>query len=181
MSHAHELTKDLPGERWQDYPGHALLEVSTEGRVRVKERVDGRGHKLRKQDLRSATHQDEYVLVRLVVHGKHTRFFPHRLVLETFVGPAPAGCEGCHRDGNPKNNRLVNLYWGTPRDNTHDSIRHGTFARGERSGKAKLTESAVRVIRNCRGKVQQTVLARRYGVTAETVRQAQVGLTWRHV
>lgn len=50
----------------------------------------------------------------------------HHLVLEAFVGPKPLGMYGCHRDDDPTNNRLDNLYWGTPADNTADCLRNGT-------------------------------------------------------
>ena len=46
--------------------------------------------------------------------GYKTRLV-HRLVLETFVGAAPAGMEGCHNDGNRFNKRLENLRWDTPK------------------------------------------------------------------
>src|SRR5262245_18248010 len=36
----------------------------------------------------------------------------HVLVLETFVGPRPAGQQCRHLDGNKENNRLTNLAWG---------------------------------------------------------------------
>jgi hypothetical protein len=35
----------------------------------------------------------------------------HRLVLEAFVGPCPAGMEAKHRDGDYTNNTLSNLLW----------------------------------------------------------------------
>lgn len=47
----------------------------------------------------------------------------HRLVLETFVGPCPAGLECRHLDSNRLNNYLENLKWGTGRENISDRIR----------------------------------------------------------
>jgi hypothetical protein len=54
--------------------------------------------------------------------------FVHRLVLEAFVGPCPEGMECRHLDGDPANNRLENLRWGTHRENAADQVRHGTAA-----------------------------------------------------
>jgi hypothetical protein len=56
--------------------------------------------------------------------GKGRRI--HRLVLQAFVGPCPAGQECCHGDGDPSNNVLSNLRWGTRSDNRRDSVGHGT-------------------------------------------------------
>ncbi len=68
----------------------------------------------------------------------------HRLMLETFIDPCPAGMECCHWDGDRTNNSLLNLRWDTRKSNRADSIRHGTMIRGERSPSAKLKESDVR-------------------------------------
>lgn len=50
----------------------------------------------------------------------------HRLVLLTWVGPCPDGHEGCHKDGNPANNAVSNLRWGTRSSNVRDAHKHGT-------------------------------------------------------
>jgi hypothetical protein len=48
----------------------------------------------------------------------------HVLVLTTFVGPRPDGHEGCHNNGEPSDNRLVNLRWDTPCANQADKLVH---------------------------------------------------------
>lgn len=50
----------------------------------------------------------------------------HRLVLEAFVGPRPEGHVARHLNGNPGDNRLANLCWGTELENADDKRRHGT-------------------------------------------------------
>ena len=57
-----------------------------------------------------------------------------RVVLETFIGPCPAGMECCHGNGNYHDNRLENLRWGTKQDNSDDRRRHGTLPTGDRNG-----------------------------------------------
>lgn len=52
----------------------------------------------------------------------------HRLVLETFVGPCPDGYETRHLDGDPSNNHLANLAWGTKAENGRDAASHGKNA-----------------------------------------------------
>ena len=61
----------------------------------------------------------------VVVLGKvHVKV--HRLVLETFVGPCPDGMECLHINGDPGDNRVENLRWGTHAENMQDSLAHGT-------------------------------------------------------
>lgn len=50
----------------------------------------------------------------------------HRVVLDAFIGPRPKGMEACHANGDPTDNRLVNLRWDTRSANAADSVRHGT-------------------------------------------------------
>jgi hypothetical protein len=47
-----------------------------------------------------------------------------RLVAWTFIGPQPKGMLVCHRNGNEHDNRVSNLYYGTPCDNAQDRERH---------------------------------------------------------
>jgi hypothetical protein len=48
------------------------------------------------------------------------------LVLTAFVGSRPSGLEGCHRNGDPTDNRLENLRWDTRTANIFDAVAHGT-------------------------------------------------------
>lgn len=56
--------------------------------------------------------------------GRRRNFYVHELVLLAFHGPRPAGFEGCHGDGDSKNNRASNLRWDTPAMNIADRTRH---------------------------------------------------------
>lgn len=51
----------------------------------------------------------------------------HRLILLTFVGPCPEGMQCRHLDGNPGNNRLDNLAWGTTEENIEDRKAHNRY------------------------------------------------------
>jgi protein gp37 len=63
--------------------------------------------------------------VTLYRDGVQERELVHRLVLTAFVRPALEGEQGCHRDGNARNNHICNLRWGTQSDNWEDRRRHG--------------------------------------------------------
>ena len=74
----------------------------------------------------------------------------HKLVLSSFKGARPDGMVCRHLNGNAHDNRLCNLCWGTPQENVHDSIKHGTsicLRKGEHSATAKLTNKEVKEIR----------------------------------
>jgi hypothetical protein len=80
--------------------------------------------------------------------GRKDQRFVHRLVLEAFVGPCPEGMECRHKDGNPGNNRLDNLAWGTRKENHADSVEHGTayFLPGMDAPNRVIDETDVRAI-----------------------------------
>ncbi len=89
----------------------------------------------------------------------------HVLVLRAFVGEKLPGQETRHLDGNPLNNRLDNLCWGTRSENVRDRIRHGTFVT-RLFGNPKLTPDQVREIREFRrGGMSTRMIARKFNVS----------------
>ena len=116
-------------ERWLPVRGYeGLYEVSDAGRVRSLDRIVSRngGQALSQGRILRATNSGGYGLIRLNVNKVERPVKVHVLVLESFVGPRPAGMCACHINGNSQDNRLENLRWDTPSSNTVDTIRHGT-------------------------------------------------------
>ena len=69
-----------------------------------------------------------YPIVNLSKNSKIKRFGVHQLVLLAFVGQKPfKGAETRHLDGNPSNNKLENLVYGTKSENMQDAVKHGTL------------------------------------------------------
>lgn len=106
---------------------------------------------------------DGYHAVNL---GRGNKRFIHVLVLEAFVGPCPPGHECRHLDGNPANNHLGNLCWGTSSENHADQYRHGTRVAGNSHPKSKLTSEQVCEVRRIwsEGHLRQREIAERFGV-----------------
>jgi hypothetical protein len=101
----------------------------------------------------------------------------HVLVLETFVGPCPTGKQACHWDGNPANNRLGNLRWGTLSDNTLDRLRHGNH----NWAKLRLDDIPAIWARLVAGDETANAIADDYGVTRTTITYIKLGHNWSHV
>ena len=72
----------------------------------------------------------------------------------------------------------THLSWKTPAGNQADKIAHGTTNRGERQGRSKLKEYEVRKIRELRGIVSQTEVAKEYGIARAHVASIQTGRSW---
>jgi hypothetical protein len=87
--------------------------------------------------------QGGYLRVTLWNGPNSRRVFVHDLALEVFVSPRPDGKECRHFNGKRADNRLSNLWWGTPAENSADQLSHGTRCRGSKSGNAKLSEDDV--------------------------------------
>lgn len=94
----------------------------------------------------------------------------------------PAGFVVNHKDGNKANNELSNLEYVTTGENVRHAHRIGLFPRGSKFRCSKLTEAMVLEARKLAKQGEfATVLARRFGVTADTMREAIAGRTWKHV
>lgn len=123
----------MEGEEWRPVVGWGeFYEVSNLGRVRSLDRVflckDGRhrGRQGRILSLKARAKQGGYPLVSLHAGGYTRTAKVHLLVAYAFLGPRPSGLRVRHRDGNPLNNKVDNLCYGTQSQNIKDSVAHGT-------------------------------------------------------
>lgn len=99
-------------EIWKDIKGYeGLYQISNYGRVKSfynnKEKI-----------LKSGENSKGYLRAELKKDKKTTRFFIHRLVAEHFLNKEEGKNIVNHLDCNPKNNRLDNLEWTTPKGNS---------------------------------------------------------------
>lgn len=80
-----------------------------------------------------ATHPSKkggHLRLRLTDGQSRRKVFVHTLVLEAFVGPREGRiCR--HLNGDPADNRLENLAWGTHQENNLDTLSHGTHSNGK--------------------------------------------------
>lgn len=71
-----------------------------------------------------------YLSVKLSINGNVRRWYIHRLVLESFVGPQ-AGAQANHLDGIKANNQLGNLEWCTHAENMAHAAKSGLMVSGD--------------------------------------------------
>jgi len=162
-------------------PGFLNYKITKDGRIWSKSRKDKMNRTVKGKWLSSCDNGDGHLVVRVSKDGKSYKKLIHRLVLETYVGKCPKGLECRHLNGNPKDNRLSNLCWGTKNENMQDRKKHGTDNSGERCGSNKLTWKIVNdikilFIRKC--PVTNTRLAERFGVSPRTISDIRRNVTW---
>jgi DNA-binding XRE family transcriptional regulator len=70
------------------------------------------------------------------------------------------------------------LRWATAAENSADRILHGTHPIGELNPRAKITGAVAKEIRGLRGVATQMAIAKRFGISQQTVSQIQSGKLW---
>lgn len=175
-------------EEWRPVAGfEGKYEVSNFGMVRSLDRIvlrsgpKGSYYTRRGRILKPITSTCGYLEICLGRGPLTTelRVGIHILVLEAFVCPMPYGLETRHRDGNPKNNNLTNLQWGTPKENSEDKKRHGTMPQGELHSRHKLSADDVIKIRALCGPAR--VIADRFGIGETQVYRIRKFESWKHL
>jgi|LakMenE18May11ns_1017448.scaffolds.fasta_scaffold9831928_2 hypothetical protein len=183
-------------EEWRPIVGYeGLYEVSSFGRVRSLDRAsrdkNGLLKRFKGKILSICIRKNkygQYAMVGLPLKDgskNNTRYVAH-LVLEAFGCLRPSGMECCHCDGNSLNNRIDNLRWDTPKENTKDKYRHGTVLWGSKNHQARLTEKQVleiraKYIRYSKTKSNSRQLADEYGVDIQTIGKIIRRERWKHI
>ena len=122
-------SRKVPSSGWKPVPFAPSYEAHPSGLVRNKA-----SHRI--MDERKLP--TGYSRVSLSLDG-HPDAYLHAVMLETFVGPRPDGCQVSHKNGDNSDNRLSNLAWETPGQNNQRKTAHGTQMFGKRNPMGKLT------------------------------------------
>lgn len=164
-------------ENWKLVRHHPFYEVSDNGRVRRRGEI-----------LAGGVQSAGYRTVGLSKDGVVETHGIHVLVCEAFHGPRPTTSlergrwEVRHINGDRLDNRAANLAWGPSKTNGEDRVRHGTVARGEDVGRAKLTEERVVAMRRAwnAGRGLQEI-ADEHGICLSQAHNIVSGAQWSHV
>lgn len=166
-------------ERWLPVVGwEGFYEVSDVGRIR---RVAGSPKCRTARILAQQQTQGGYFTIELKRSDRpRKRHMVARLVAEAWIGPCPKDHQANHKNGDKRDNQPGNLEWSTPGDNLRHAFRTGLKypTRGERSGKAKLTEEQVREARRLKNVIPSWEIAERFGVKRRTILSIWEGKSW---
>lgn len=118
-------------------------------------------------------------------NGKFKIKYAHRVSYELCIGKIPPGMNVLHSCDNRGCVNPAHLFIGTQADNVADAVQKGRMRTKPRYGEsnpyAKLTEGAVRAIREVGRSVSQQQLAERYGVSQTLIGHVLRRTIWRHV
>jgi hypothetical protein len=171
-------------ERWEPIPGYeGLYEVSTNGRVRSYHNF---GWQKRKNPVILKPHISVYGYPQIsLCKDKAVRNVNiHRIVAMVFLPTPPySNMQIDHINGIKTDNRVSNLEWVTPRENTMRSLALGLKPTGERHGMSKLTERDVLDMRFLykQGGYTHRGLGKMFGVSHCVVGRILRGESWVHI
>lgn len=163
-------------EMWKKINGYEkLYQISNCGQVKSLSRSTTRGGILKLNK-----HKSGHLYIKLCKDGKYESFQIHRLVLETFIGLCPVGMECRHLDGNPKNNRLNNLKWGTRSENVRDAIKHGKHKSPPVNAKVNIKDvPKIKIM--IKKDIPILEIAKFFNLSKSIVYDIKRGKTWRQI
>lgn len=112
---------------WKDIPRYSgAYQASSTGLIKSVDRTDSLGRKICGRLLKPYVYEKGHMKVQLYLNGVSVHEHVARLVLETFVGESREGQVARHIEGNPADNAVEHLAWGTYTENELDKRAHGT-------------------------------------------------------
>lgn len=113
-------------EVWKPVVGYeGSYEVTNTGDIRSLSRITP--YNLKGKILNQHLDKNGYLRVNLRKFNSEKDFLVHILVLEAFISLRPYKKWGLHKNDVRVDNRLTNLYWGTPKENVQDAFLNGRF------------------------------------------------------
>lgn len=173
--------KPTQAERLVPITGYeGLYDVSNLGRVRSYHNF---GFKRRDNPRMMNPTKERYGYLQLTLckNTVHEQIKVHQIVARAFLPPNPGGMQIDHVNGVKTDNRVDNLEWVTPKENTLRSVKTGLKPKGERHWRHKLTKLQVDEIRSLykTGNYTHRSLGEIFGVSHSVVGNVIRNQTWR--
>lgn len=158
-------------EVWKNVPSITSLQASSLGRIR---RFDN-GH-IYKQHI----NKHGYLKMRHSINGKRKEHRVHRLVCEAFHGCSDLFV--LHADGDKRNNKPSNLYWGTQKQNIKDREKHGNTMRHDKHYARVINKKTAKRIKGLLSKgFTAGEVEKMTGVAYHIIYDIKRGKTWNKI
>ncbi len=112
-------------------------------------------------------------------NDKKKRILAHCISWTLHFGKIPDGLFVLHRCDTKACVNPNHLFLGTKKDNTHDAMKKGRLAFGERNGQAKITKEVARAIKESTDSITETAI--KFGLSYRHVHDIMTGRRWRHL
>lgn len=123
-----------------------------------------------------------YYQVVLYFNNKQETLAVHFLVARAFLGERQKGMSINHIDGDKSNNRVENLEYCTPAENSKHACETGLMPKGEQVHNAKLTNADVLKIKaRLANRERYVVICKDFGVHPDTIGDIARGRSWSHI
>lgn len=130
-----EIVYDPEDDEWLPIPEHDGYFVSKTGHI------FGPGRHGEPWLIRPTSGKHGHQYVSLYQDGKRTKQYVHRLVAENFIPNREKLPLVRHLNGDPTDNNVENLAWGTQVDNMRDAIELGTFRHFSENDRKKAVDA----------------------------------------
>jgi hypothetical protein len=174
---------DMTNIEWRFIPGtEERYSVSSTGLIRAEAKIVwsvGRkgtrfSYEMPQKLMKLSNDGNGYPRCNTRVNGQSVMIWSHIAVALAFIGPRPEGHDVRHLDGNPRNNHVSNIAYGTRAENIQDAKRHGTFRTGR---KTKIDGPTARKIAQMRDRTGWDI-AEEFGISEVQVHAIRGGKSW---
>ena len=161
-----------------------IYQIGNQGTIRSIDRTVTRSNKQYPKKgvvLKTFKNNRGYTTVWLYNNGNKKYCLLHRIVAESWIKNPQNKPEVNHINGNKDDNRVINLEWVTKSENEKHSYMLGLkSAKGEKNGRAILTEDDVRQIRILygTGNYTQKELGKLYNIDYTNIGRIYKGKLW---
>jgi len=176
-------------EEWKDVVGYeGLYAVSNLGNIKSLSywrfiTPNNKYHFYKERPLKPCTTKDGYLQVRLSKKNGGNSFLLHRLIAIAFIPNPEKKSEVNHKLGIKNDNRVTELEWVTPKENSHHAHSNNLMksCKGTKNAAAKLTEIQVLEIRAIGKSKTIKSIAEQYNVDTSTIGRILHNTHWKHL